>query len=95
MGAAFVSPFIGWKEANGEDTIKFIQEVATVRDNYCYDTEIIVAAVRNGRQIAEAAVAGADIVTAGLAVFKDAFDHPYTAKGLKLFQDFWDKTQYE
>ena len=95
MGAAFVSPFIGWKEANGEDTIRFIQEVVAVRDNYGFDTEIIVAAVRNGRQIAESAVAGADIVTAGLAVFKDAFDHPYTAKGLKLFQDFWDKTRYE
>jgi transaldolase len=95
MGAAFVSPFIGWKEANGEDTIRFINEIVAVRDNYGFETEIIVAAVRNGRQIAEAAMAGADIVTAGLAVFKDAFDHPYTAKGLKLFQDFWDQTAYE
>ena len=95
MGAAFVSPFIGWKEANGEDTIRFIKEIVAVRDNYGFETEIIVAAVRNGRQIAEAAMAGADIVTAGLAVFKDAFDHPYTAKGLKLFQDFWDQTAYE
>ena len=95
MGAAFVSPFIGWKEANGEDTIRFINEIVAVRDNYGFETEIIVAAVRNGRQIAEAAIAGADIVTAGLAVFKDAFDHPYTAKGLKLFQDFWDQTAYE
>jgi transaldolase len=94
MGAAFVSPFIGWKEANAEDTISFIQEIATVRDNYGYDTEIIVAAVRNGRQIAEAALAGADIVTAGLDVFKDAFDHPYTHLGLEKFSGFWDKTPY-
>lgn len=95
MGAAFVSPFIGWKEANGEDVVRFIQEVVAIRDNYDFGTEIIVAAVRNGRQIADAAVAGADIVTAGLAVFRDSFDHPYTAKGLKLFQDFWDQTKYE
>ena len=95
MGAAFVSPFIGWKEANGEEVVKFIQEIVAIRDNYDFETEIIVAAVRNGRQIVEAGVAGADIVTAGLAVFKDAFDHPYTAKGLKLFQDFWDQTKYE
>jgi transaldolase len=95
MGAAYVSPFIGWKEANGEDTIRFVNEIVAIRDNYGFETEIIVAAVRNGRQIAEAAVAGADIVTAGLAVFKDSFDHPYTAKGLKLFQDFWDQTAYE
>ena len=95
MGAAFVSPFIGWKESNGEDSARFIQDVAAIRDNYGFATEIIVAAVRTGHQIVESAVAGADIVTAGLAVFKDSFDHPYTAKGLKLFQDFWDQTKYE
>jgi transaldolase len=95
MGAAFVSPFIGWKESNGEDSARFIQDVVAIRDNYGFETEIIVAAVRTGHQIAESAAAGADIVTAGLAVFKDSFDHPYTAKGLKLFQDFWDQTKYE
>ena len=95
MGAAFVSPFIGWKESNGEETASFIEDIVAIRDNYGFDTEIIVAAVRTGHQIAESAVAGADIVTAGLAVFRDAFDHPYTAKGLKLFQDFWDQTKYE
>jgi len=95
MGAAFVSPFIGWKESNGEDSARFIEDVVAIRDNYGFTTEIIVAAVRTGHQIVESAVAGADIVTAGLAVFKDAFDHPYTAKGLKLFQDFWDQTKYE
>jgi transaldolase len=95
MGAAFVSPFIGWKESNGEDSARFIEDVVAIRDNFGFETEIIVAAVRTGHQIVESAAAGADIVTAGLAVFKDAFDHPYTAKGLKLFQDFWDQTRYE
>jgi transaldolase len=95
MGAFFVSPFIGWKEANGEEIQSFIHETVTVRDNYGFDTEIIVAAVRNGRQIVDAAVAGADIVTAGFAVYKDAFDHPYTGVGLGKFQGFWDQTPYQ
>ena len=43
----------------------------------------------------EAAVAGAEIVTAGSVVFQDSFDHPYTAKGLELFQGFWGQTRYE
>lgn len=51
--------------------------------------------MRNAQQIVEAAVAGADIVTAGVDVYKDAFDHPYMAKGLKLFADNWDATPYE
>jgi transaldolase len=95
MGAYFVSPFIGWKESNAEETLSFVSEVATIRDNFGYDTEIIVSAVRNGRQMADAAVAGADIVTAGFAVYKDAFDHPYTHVGLGKFQSFWDQTDYE
>ena len=95
MGAYFVSPFIGWKESNAEEVVSFVGEVATIRDNYGFDTEIIVSAVRNGRQIADAAVSAADIVTAGFAVYQDAFDHPYTHVGLGKFQSFWDKTDYE
>lgn len=94
-GAYYISPFIGWKESNAEDIHQFVQDVVIIRDNYGFDSEIIVAAVRNGRQIADAAVAGADIVTAGLQVYKDGFDHPYTQKGIQTFTDFWDKTQYE
>jgi len=95
MGAYFVSPFIGWKEANGEEIQSFIQEILVIRENYGFKSEIIVAAVRNGRQITDAALAGADIVTAGLAVYKDAFDHPYTGVGLQKFQEFWDQTPFE
>jgi transaldolase len=95
MGAYFVSPFIGWKEANAEEVRSFVQEVVDIRDNYGFPGEIIVSAVRNGRQIAEAALAGADIVTAGASVYQDAFDHPFTHVGLAKFQSFWDETDYE
>ena len=94
-GAYYVSPFIGWKETNGEEVRGFIQDVVTIRKNYDFPTEIIVAAVRNGRQIVDAAVAGADIVTAGLSVFQEAFEHPYTQEGIKRFSSFWDKSLYE
>lgn len=95
MGAFFVSPFIGWKEANAEEILGFISEVVAIRDNFGFNTEIIVAAVRNGRQIADAAVMGADIVTAAFTVYQDAFDHPYTHVGLGRFQNYWDNTAYE
>jgi len=94
-GAFYVSPFIGWKETNGEETHGFIQDIVTIRDNFDYETEIIVAAVRNARQIIDAAALSADIVTAGLQVYKDGFHHPYTMEGIGKFVDFWDQTQYE
>ena len=95
MGAYFVSPFIGWKESNAEEIRDFVSDAVAIRDNFGFASEIIVSAVRNGRQIADAAVMGADIVTAGFDVYKDAFDHPYTHVGLGKFQSFWDKTEYE
>ncbi len=94
-GAYYVSPFIGWKEANAEETQGFVSDIVRIRDNYHFQTEVLVAAVRNGRQIADAAVAGADIVTAGMSVYKDAFEHPYTHSGIQKFSSFWDQTQYE
>ena len=94
-GAFFVSPFIGWKETNGEEVRSFIDDVVAIRDNYGFTTEIIIAAVRNGRQIVDSAVSGADIVTAGLAVYQEAFDHPYTHDGIRRFSNFWDQSLYE
>ncbi|MBN2469182.1 MAG: transaldolase, partial [Anaerolineae bacterium] len=94
MGATYVSPFIGWKESNGEYTVDFIREIVAIKANYGYATEVLVAAVRNARQVVEAAVAGADIVTAGFAVYEEGFDHPYTHVGLAKFQSFWDQTPY-
>lgn len=94
MGATYVSPFIGWKESNGEDTLDFIREIVAIKVNYAYTTEVLVAAVRNARQVVEAAVAGADIVTAGFGVYEEGFDHPYTHVGLAKFQSFWDQTPY-
>lgn len=94
-GAFYISPFIGWKESNAEDVAQFIDDVVIIRDNFGFETEIIVAAVRNARQIVDAAIVGADIVTAGLPVYKAGFDHPYTQKGIQTFIDYWDQTQYE
>jgi len=94
-GAFYVSPFIGWKEANGEEIRALIDDIVTIRDNYMFETEIIVAAVRNARQIVDAAVVGADIVTAGLQVYQDGFHHPYTVEGIGKFSHFWDQTSYE
>lgn len=92
-GAKYVSPFIGWKESSGEDTFDFISTVAEIYENYNFDTEIIAAAVRTGKQMADVASMGVDIVTAGFAVYQDSFYHPFTDYGLKKFQDAWDKTE--
>ena len=90
----FVSPFIGWKEANGEDCKQYIKDIVDIYKNYGFygKTQIICAAIRTPKQIADCAVAGADIVTTGLDVYKDTIKHAYTNQGLGVFTNAWDNT---
>lgn len=96
-GSKFVSPFIGWKEANGEDCREYIQNIVQIYKNYGFygKTEIICAAVRTPKQIVDCAVAGADIVTTGLDIYKDSMKHAYTTQGIGTFTDAWDHTSTE
>lgn len=93
IGATYCSPFIGWQEASGVDCTQLLSDIITIYRNYDFESEIIVAAVRNAKQIVEAAVMGADIVTAGFEVYKNSFEHPFTDKGLKIFTEAWDDTE--
>ncbi|MHA2392644.1 MAG: transaldolase family protein [Promethearchaeota archaeon] len=93
LGAKYCSPFIGWQESAGVDCYGLMSDIKTIYANYGFETEIIVAAVRNAKQIVDAALIGADIVTASFQVYKESFDHPFTDKGLKIFQDAWDDTE--
>lgn len=94
-GASFISPFLGWKETYGDSATTFLIEVAEMLERHEYKSEIIAAAIRNGRQIADAAIAGAHCVTAGLTVYQESMQNPYTVHGEKVFQSAWDATPHE
>ena len=91
-GAAYISPFVGWREQHGDYADSLIPEIAAMLDQHGYQSEIIAAAVRNARQIADAALAGAHCITAGVAVYQDSFRSPYTTMGEEIFQRAWDAT---
>lgn len=91
-GANYISPFLGWKDNYGDDSDDLIPQIAVILSQYGYSAEIIAAAIRNSRQIGDAAVAGADCVTASFAVYQDSFRHPYTNFGEEMFQNAWDAT---
>lgn len=93
IGSLFVSPFIGWKEASGEDCSQYMSQIVNIYRVKGYTTQIIAAAVRTGKQMAEMAELDVDIITAGLAVYEESFKHPFTDYGLAKFQDAWDHTE--
>jgi transaldolase len=91
-GATYVSPFLGWKEAHGDGATTLIAEIAQMLKQGNYATQIIAAAIRNSRQIGEAAIAGAHCLTAGFAVYEESFRNPYTNFGEEFFRKAWDAT---
>ncbi len=91
-GAAYISPFLGWKEQYGDAAHEFVRDVRLMLDRHGYGAEIIAAAVRNSYQLGAAATAGAHCVTAGVDVYRDSFRHPYTTMGEGIFTKAWDET---
>jgi len=89
--AYYISPFVGWKEERGDYDVDFINNVVRAVKNYGFKSKILIAAVRSARHFTEAALAGADIITASFEVYKRSFENPYSNLGLDIFKDSWDQ----
>ncbi len=84
-GASYVSPFIGRLDDAGESGMTLVEEIVQIFENYCFMTEVLVASIREPRQVTEAAIAGADIATVPFAIFQKLIAHQLTDIGLKKF----------
>jgi transaldolase len=84
-GATFISPFIGRVDDIGEDGMGLIRDIRAIYDNFGYKTEILAASIRSVSHVREAALAGADVATIPVEIFKKLMDHPLTDKGLAAF----------
>ena len=92
-GATYVSPFIGRLDDLSQDGLQLVEQIVEIYANYAYETEIIVASVRNPLHVLDAAIIGADIATIPYSVLGKFAAHPLTDKGLKAFLDDWNKSQ--
>jgi len=90
-GATFVSPFVGRLDDLSQDGLLLVEQIVEIYSNYAYETEVIVASVRNPLHVLESALMGADIATIPFGVLKKFAAHPLTDKGLKAFLDDWNK----
>jgi len=90
-GATYVSPFIGRLDDISQEGLLLIQQLVEIYSNYAFDTEIIVASIRNPLHVLESALMGADIATIPFNVLSKLAAHPLTDKGLKAFLDDWNR----
>lgn len=92
-GATYISPFVGRLDDLGQDGIEIIPQIRQIYDNYGFETQILVASIRNPIHVLDAALAGADVATIPFSVFKQLVHHPLTDKGLAQFLKDWESVK--
>ena len=90
-GASFVSPFIGRLDDISHYGMDAVAQIMEIYDNYVFDTEVIVASVRNPLHVLDAARMGAHISTIPFKVIEQLSKHPLTDIGLEKFLKDWEK----
>ncbi|MDA8169936.1 MAG: fructose-6-phosphate aldolase [Nitrospiraceae bacterium] len=90
-GASYVSPFAGRLDDISHAGMDLISDILAIYDNYMFDTELIVASIRNPMHVVDAAIAGAHVATIPYSVIKQLAKHPLTDIGLEKFLKDWEK----
>ena len=90
-GASYVSPFVGRLDDIAQVGMDLVSEIMNIYANYGYETEVIVASVRNPIHVVEAALIGADIATIPFKVIEQLAKHPLTDIGMEKFLADWEK----
>lgn len=89
-GATYVSPFVGRLDDIGKNGMDVISEIKEIFQNYEFETEIIVASIRNPYHVKESALIGADVATIPANVLEQLFKHELTDKGIQKFLKDWE-----
>ncbi len=92
-GATYVSPFVGRLDDISHIGMELVRDIQDIYENYFFDTEVIVASIRNPLHVVEAAKMGADIATIPYSVITQLIRHPLTDIGIEKFLKDWEKVK--
>ncbi len=90
-GAYLISPFIGRLDDISSNGMELVAQIVNIYRNYDYQTQVLVASVRNPLHIVDAALIGADVCTIPFKVINQLVKHPLTDIGLEKFLNDWKK----
>jgi transaldolase len=90
-GATYISPFVGRLDDIVHVGMELVSQILEIYQNYIFDTEVIVASIRNPLHVLEAARLGADVATIPFGVLAQLIRHPLTDVGLQRFLDDWKR----
>ena len=90
-GATFVSPFVGRLDDITHYGMDLVSQILEIYENYAFDTEVIVASIRNPLHVLDAAMMGAHVATIPFSVIEQLSKHPLTDIGIEKFLKDWEK----
>ncbi len=90
-GATYVSPFVGRLDDISSYGMELVSQILEIYDNYGFETEIIVASIRNPIHVLDAARMGAHVATIPFKVIEQLSKHPLTDIGIEKFLADWEK----
>ena len=90
-GATYLSPFIGRVDDISHYGMEIVDQILTIYENYGYDTQVIVASIRNPPHVLDAALMGAHVATIPYNVLKQMLKHPLTDIGIEKFLADYEK----
>ena len=93
LGATMVSPFIGRLDDKGLRGMDVVEDLAKIKKNYGFKTQILTASIRSVEHVRLAALAGSDIATMPYNVFEQLWKHELTDIGQKRFMEDWEKAK--
>lgn len=89
-GATYVSPFVGRLDDISHRGMDLVADIMAIYENYMFETEVIVASIRNPLHVVEAAKIGAHIATIPYNVITQLLRHPLTDIGIERFLKDWE-----
>ena len=92
-GADYVAPFLGRANDVGIDGFESLRQISRQFKASGTRTQIVAASVRTAQDGWQAALSGADILTASLKVIKQMAGHPQTDVTLRAFLDDWKRIE--
>lgn len=90
-GSTYVSPFVGRLDDVSHYGMELVDQILTIYENYDFETQVIVASIRNPLHVLEAALMGADVATIPFKVIEQLTRHPLTDVGIERFLSDWKK----
>jgi len=91
MGVKYISPFVGRWDDIDIDGMELVENLVTMKYNYDFKSEILVASIRNVIHLQRSILIGADIATIPPTLLDKVMNHPLTVEGIEKFDSDWQK----